>query len=468
MVFAGTTVIIALLGLFVLGINFMNGLAIASALTVLTVMLTAITLLPALLSLLGTRAFGLRMPWTRNRQPHPEGVFFAKHGRAVARRPFVYLAGALIFVLALAAPVLGIRSGFPDAGGKPVGDVQRIAYDLTSDGFGAGANGPFLVVAELPTGNDTRDADALTKALGDTEGVASASPAQISESGTTALIQVQPTTGPQDAATADLLQRLRTDVVPAATAGTGVTASVGGSTAVISDFGKVLTDALPLFLLVVVGLGFLALVLLFRSLVVPLIGALTSLLSFGAGLGAAVAVFQWGWFDNVLGVTATGPILPFLPVMLFAILFGLSMDYQVFLVSRMQEEWNRSKDNGAAVRRGLGGSGRVVAVAAAIMASVFLSFVFGSDATIKMFGLSLGVAVLVDAFIVRLILVPSLMNVIGSANWWLPGWLSRILPVVQVESEEEAAEIADFEDDFAKDSEGGDVSEPDERLVPQG
>ena len=236
-------------------------------------------------------------------------------------------------------------------------------------------------------------------------------------------------------------------MIPTATAGTGLTAYVGGSTAVVDDFSQVLADALPLFLAVVVGLGFLVLVLLFRSLVIPLTAAATALLSFGAALGITVFVFQWGYLTDIFGVTGTGPILPFLPIMLFSILFGLSMDYQVFLVSRMQEEWTRTKDNRTAVRRGLGGSGRVVAAAAAIMFSVFISFVFGDDTTIKMFGLSLAVAIALDAFVIRLVLVPSLMTVLGSANWYLPKWLQKILPEVHIETEEEAAEIADITTD---------------------
>jgi RND superfamily putative drug exporter len=218
---------------------------------------------------------------------------------------------------------------------------------------------------------------------------------------------------------------------------------VGGTQAITSDFTTVLKDALPIFLLVVIGLGFLALVLLFRSIIVPAMAAVTSLLSFAASLGITVAVFQWGWFNSLLGVSGTGPIMPFLPVMVFAILFGLSMDYQVFLVSRMREEWERTDDNSAAIRRGLGGSGRVVVIAALIMASVFLAFIPTPDNTIKLFGIALASAVLVDAFIIRLIFVPSLMSIIGRPNWWLPGWLAKILPVVHVESSSADDEVDD-------------------------
>ena len=446
-VFAGTTVVIALGGLFVLGISFMNGLAVGAAITVVMVMLTAVTLLPAVISLLGTKVFAWKMPWAR-KPSTKEGRGLARYAGALQRRPWLFGAVALIVMLALAWPTLSMRLGFPDAGGKPAGNTSRIAYDLTTQGFGAGANGPFLVVVELPTAGDVAPANELGKALAATPGVASASPVvpgtpSVAADGSAAIVQVLPTTGPQDAATSELLDTIRTEVIPQVEQKTGITAYVGGATAVTDDFTTVLGQALPAFLLVVVSLGFLALMVLFRSLVVPLTAALTALLSLGAALGAIVAVFQWGNLASLFGVTATGPILPFLPIMLFAILFGLSMDYQVFLVSRMQEEWTRTQDNKLSVRRGLIGSGRVVMAAAAIMFSVFISFVFGDDNTIKMFGLALAIAVALDAFVVRLVLVPSLMTVLGRANWYLPGWLSKILPSVHIESEEEAAEIVD-------------------------
>jgi RND superfamily putative drug exporter len=256
-------------------------------------------------------------------------------------------------------------------------------------------------------------------------------------------VQVVPETGPQAPETEELLQRLREETIPAAEEGTTLRAYVGGATAVTADFTTVLSDALPVFLAVVVGLGFIALTILFRSLLVPLIGALTSLLSLGAALGVTVAIFQWGWGAEQLGLSSTGPILPFLPIMVFAILFGLSMDYQVFLVSRMHEEWVHTGDNAKSVRRGLAGSGRVVAIAAAIMSSVFLAFIPTPEDTIKLFGVGLATAVLVDAFIIRLVLVPSLISWIGPPTWWLPGWLDRILPDVHVESEGSADEIVE-------------------------
>ena len=446
-VFAGTTVVIALGGLFVLGISFMNGLAVGAAITVIMVMLTAVTLLPAVISLLGHKVFAWKLPWARKENPR-EGAMLSRYAHVLQSKPWIFGIVALVLMLALSVPVLSMRLGFPDASGKPEGNTTRIAYDLTSKGFGPGANGPFLVVVELPKAGDVAPANELSKALAATPGVASSSPVvpgtpSVAADKSAAIVQVIPTTGPQDKATSDLLAEIRDTTIPKVEQSTGMTAYVGGATAVTDDFTTVLGQALPSFLAVVVGLGFLALMVLFRSLVVPLTAALTSLLSLGAALGAVVAVFQWGNLASLFGVTATGPILPFLPVMLFAILFGLSMDYQVFLVSRMQEEWTRTQDNRASVRRGLIGSGRVVMAAAAIMFSVFISFVFGGDNTIKMFGLALAIAVFLDAFVVRLIFVPALMTVLGRANWYLPGWLAKILPAVHIESEEEAAEIVD-------------------------
>jgi RND superfamily putative drug exporter len=374
---------------------------------------------------------------------------------------------ALIVVVILAIPVLSLRQGFADDSGKPVGSPARIAYDLRAEGFGPGINGPFLVVADLTNATDPNAYGAIVKAIAGTEGVAATNPsvetlaifgklAQASaQSGAAAAgsaqapqpvqaIAVYPTSAPQDQATMDLLERLRTQTDPALEQETGAKIYVGGTQAITSDFTSVLADALPLFLAIVIGLGFLALMLLFHSVVIPLTAAITSLLSFSAALGITVAVFQWGWFDNLLGVPGTGPIFPFLPIMVFSILFGLSMDYQVFLVTRMKEEWNRTGDNAVSVRRGLGGSGRVVVIAALIMSSVFLAFVPSTNATIKLFGISLASAVLIDAFIIRLIFVPSLMSMLGRANWWLPGWLDKILPEITIEAGED--EVVDDDD----------------------
>jgi len=462
--FAASTVIIALLGLFVLRINFFNGLAVAASVTVLMVMLSALWLLPALLSLLGTKTLALRLPWGKKAGTgSPEGKGWAHYGRMIQRRPFIPAILSLLVVLILAIPVLSLRQGFADDSGKPVGSPARIAYDLRAEGFGPGINGPFLVVADL-TGATAPDAYAqIVKGLSQTEGVAGTNPslATLAIFGKLAQAQAQapsasaqppkmiqavavfPSSAPQDQATMDLLERLRTQTDPALEQATGAKLYVGGTQAVTSDFTSVLANALPLFLAIVIGLGFLALMLLFHSLVIPLTAAITSLLSFSAALGITVAVFQWGWFDSILGIPGTGPIFPFLPIMVFSILFGLSMDYQVFLVSRMKEEWNRTSDSAMSVRRGLGGSGRVVVIAALIMSSVFLAFVPSTNATIKLFGIALASAVIIDAFIIRLIFVPSLMSMLGRANWWLPGWLDRILPEITIEAGDD--EVVDDE-----------------------
>lgn len=459
-VFAGSAVIIGLLGLLVLGIGFFTGLAIGASVTVVMVMLSAVWFLPAVLSLLGTKALAIRLPWGKKAgSGKAEGRGWARYGRGLQKTPWLTSALALGFVVILAIPAFSLRQGFADDSGKPEGSNARIAYDLRAEGFGPGSNGPFLVVADLEGVTDPQAYATIVAGLAAAPGVAGTSPsvealpvlAKLSalqaESGNVPeqqLIQaiaVYPESAPQDAATTDLLNELRDEVNPALEAATGASLYVGGAQAITQDFTKVLTDALPIFLLVVVGLGFIALVILFHSILVPLTGALTSLLSLGAAMGVSVAVFQWGWFADLLGVSGTGPIFPFVPIMVFAILFGLSMDYQVFLVSRMQEEWLRTRDNLGSIRRGLAGSGRVVVIAALILSSVFMAFIPSTDAIIKLFGVALASAVLIDAFVVRLILVPSLMSMFGRANWWLPNWLERILPTVKVEPGED--EIAD-------------------------
>ena len=450
--FAGVTVIIALMGLWVLGINFFYGLSLAAAVTVFMVMLSAVWMLPALLSLLGNKALGWRLPWGKTTKTwHPEGGAWAHYGRMLQKAPVIPFLVALAVVLIIAAPVLGIRLGFTDDGGRADGDPLRIGYDLQAEGFGPGVNGPFFIAVDLDQAGDTAAVGAIVKAIDDTEGVASTLPNEqmiplVVEPDTKVVpIQVIPTTSPQDEATTDLLNTLRDDTLPPVDEAVGAQSYVGGFQAVTADFTTVLTDSLPLFLSVVIGLGFLALMVLFRSLVVPLTAAITSLLSLAAAMGITVAVFQNGWGASLIGVESTGPIMPFLPIMVFAILFGLSMDYQVFLVSRMSEEWAHTKDNKTAVRRGLAGSGRVVAIAALIMFSVFVAFVPTPDSSIKLFGIALSSAVLIDAFIVRLVMVPSLMSFLGNANWWVPGWLGKILPTINVEGSDEITDDVEEE-----------------------
>ena len=448
--FAGATVIFALCGLFILGIGFFNGLALASIVTVFMVMMSALWLLPATLSLLGTKALGLRLPWgTKPGEGHAEGKQWARYGHFLQKKPWFFAIVSVGLVGILAIPVFSLRLGFADASGNAPGSTSRIAYDLTAEGFGPGTNGPFIVAVELSEPNNLEQYAAAISAVESTPGVAATNPSTailplvqasgggLSPDGTVGAIFVTPATSPQAAETTDLLNELRDVTAPALFDSTGVSIYVGGALAVTSDFTTVLVNALPIFLLIVVSLGFLALMILFRSLVVPLTAALTSLLSFAAATGITVAVFQWGWFNSLLGVSGTGPIFPFLPIMVFAILFGLSMDYQVFLVTRMREEWDHTRDNAAAVRRGLAGSGKVVVIAAAIMSSVFLAFIPTPENTIKLFGIALGSAVIIDAFLIRLIAVPSIMSIIGKGNWWLPGWLDRILPTVHIEPGED-------------------------------
>ncbi len=454
--FAGSTVIIALLGLIILRINFFNGLALAAAVTVLCVMLSALWFLPALLSLMGTKAFAIRLPWGKKPgSGHAEGKRWAAYGNWLSRWRWITAIVSIAVVLILAIPTLSLRLGFADESGTPVGSPSRIAYDLASKGFGPGQAGPFIVAVQLPKPHDTQALAQVIGTLDKTPGVAStlpnlqmlpliaSNPTSFSPDGTITSVLVTPNSSPQSEETSKLLDTLRTTVKPQVLQATGTRIYVGGTQAVTSDFTSVLTGALPLFLLIVVALGFLALVLLFRSILIPLAAVVTSLLSFAAATGITVAVFQWGWLNSLLGVPGTGPIFPFLPILVFAILFGLSMDYQVFLVSRMREEWDHTYDNGAAVRRGLAGSGRVVVIAALIMTSVFAAFIPTNNSTIKLFGIGLATAVLIDAFIIRLVFIPSLMFIVGKANWWLPGWLDRLLPHVKVEPGED--EVADVE-----------------------
>ena len=441
--FAGSTVILALLGMFVLKINFFNGLAVASACAVLMVMLSALLFLPSVLSLLGKHALGLRLPWARTLKPFdPQTSKWSSYGRLLQKAPIVPALIALIIIGVLASPALSLRLGFPDDSTQAQGTVLRDGYEMLAEGFGPGINGPFFVAVDVNKKDDYTALKNVVSALEATPGVASTLPntemmplielnkKTFGEDGKVTSVLVYPKTGPQDEATVTLLDTIRSQTEPKIR---DATIYVGGSQAVSTDFTSVLQKALPVFLILVIGMGFLALFVLFRSFVIPITAAVTSLLSFFGALGVTVAVFQLGIGDKAFGVTGTGPILPFLPIMVFAILFGLSMDYQVFLVTRMQEEWHATGDNKDAVRLGLAGSGKVVVIAASIMTTVFLAFVPTPNDTIKLFGVALASSVIIDAFIVRLVLVPSLMSMFGRANWWLPKWLDRILPNIKLE-----------------------------------
>ncbi|MGQ0774717.1 MAG: MMPL family transporter, partial [Pseudonocardiales bacterium] len=425
--FAGITVVIALLGLMVLRVPLVQGMAIASALAVLLTMLASLTLLPSVLSLVGRRVNRLRLP---GRHPERNATLSARWSRwaqFVQHRPWpVLLISAGLLVL-LIIPAFSLRLGASDAGNNPTSTTNRQAYDLLAAGFGAGFNGPLVLVAQLPQPGDTTVIDDLSDVIRTDPEVAQVSPPRLNPTGDTAVIQIFPRSSPQDEATTDLVHRLRDDLIPDHTANSAV--HVGGITATFIDLGTTLTDRLPWFIGGVVALSLVLLMVVFRSIVVPLQSALMNLLSIGAAFGVLVAVFQWGWGADLLGVTRTGPIESFVPVIMFAILFGLSMDYQVFLLSRVHEEWLRTGDNAHSVRIGLSATGGVITAAAAVMIVVFGSFVFGGQRVTQEFGIGLAAAVLLDAVVIRSALVPAVMQLLGRANWYLPAslhWLPRL------------------------------------------
>ncbi len=436
--FAGSTVVISVLGLFAMNLPLMRAVAIAASLGVLMTMLAALTLLPAVLGFVGRNIDRLSMP-RRGSEEHTSSSFWYRWSRVIQHRPWPALLVGLTVLILLALPVFSIRFGFADAGNRSRSDTTRRAYDLLSDGFGPGFNGPLLIAAELRGGpSDLGVLQGLSARLNQTEGVAFASPPFPNSSGDAAIIQVFPTTAPQDTATTRLVSRLRDEVVPGELRGSTVYARVGGFTAAAQDFASYSLERLPFVVGVVLLLSFVLLMVVFRSLIVPLKAVIMNLLSIGGAYGVLVMVFQWGWLKDVLGVAKEGPIEAWVPMMLFAIVFGLSMDYEVFLLSRVREEYDRNgNDNAAAVADGLAATARVITAAAAIMVCVFLSFVLGSDRSIKLFGLGLAVAIFLDASIVRMVLVPAAMELLGDANWWLPRWIGRALPVVHVDTEDQ-------------------------------
>ena len=432
-VFAGCTVVISLLGLFLMGVDFVNGMALGTSITVAIVMLASITLLPALLGFAGRTIdrFSVR----RRKEPKPrEQTMWYRWSRVVQRRPWPAAIGGLVFLLVLAIPLLSMRLAFPDAGGNPTTDTTRRAYDLVADGFGAGFNGPLVLAAEFPKGADTSTLDKLATRLEHTPDIAAVVGPTVSPSGDAAVIRVIPKSSPQSVATTDLVGTLRDDVIPAAVQGSDVQVHVGGLTASSIDVSERLAARLPIFIGAVLILSFLLLMAVFRSLLVPLKAVIMNLLSIGAAYGVVVAIFEWGWGSKLLGVEQTGPIAPFVPMMMFAILFGLSMDYEVFLLSRIREEYDRTGDNALAVADGLASTARVITAAALIMVTVFGSFILGDATTIKLFGLGLATAILVDATVVRMVLVPATMELLGDRNWWFPRWLDRIIPRLHVEA----------------------------------
>ena len=454
--FAGSTVVIALLGMMLLGVSFLYGVAISASIGVLLVMLASLTLLPALLTIAGPRvARGSRRARARAAREGAqataaraaEGGAWLRWSGFVQRHPKAIAGVSAAFMLAIAAPATALRLGSSDASNDPANQTTHRAYELLAAGFGQGFNGPLLVVAKVPdpareaaengvllvapkTG--TNALGQLRSAVAATPGVAAVAPAKLNATGSVATITVYPSSSPQAYATTQLVERLRNRVIPPLAHRSGMSVYVGGVTAGSVDFAATLGHKLPLFIGVVVLLSALLLLIVFRSLVIPLQAAVMNLLSIGASLGVIVAIFQWGWLSSLMGVQP-GPIESFIPVMLFAIVFGLSMDYEVFLVSRIHERWTQTRDNTRAVSEGLALTGRVVTAAAAIMVCVFLSFMLGEERIIKEFGLSLASAVFLDALVVRCLLLPATLNLLGHRTWSLPGWLDRLLPRLNIE-----------------------------------
>jgi len=433
--------------MFALGVSFLYGLAVAAAIGVLLTMISALTLLPAMLGFIGPKVMSRKQK--RNlveNGPRIIGAdnkgFWPRWADRIQRRPAVSALMALIVIVVLALPFFSLRLGAADQGSDPVGTTTRTAYDLLAKGFGPGFNGPLEIVSVV---NSQAEKNVITKvatAVEDTPGVVHKAivpiyfPSQTGANSEVAFIIAYPTTSPQAAATTNLIYHLRDVTIPEAVGTSGVKVLVGGDTAIFVDFAHVLSAKLPLFIALVVILSFILLSIVFRSVVIPLVGAGMNLLSIGAAFGVLVAVVQWGYGDAVFGINRTGPVESFLPVMLFAILFGLSMDYQVFLVTRMHEEYLKSGDNRIAVRNGLAATGKTITAAALIMILVFGSFILGGVVVIKEFGIGLAGGILVDAVFIRMAVVPSIMMLLGKANWWFPKRLDRVLPHLSVEADD--------------------------------
>ena len=412
---AGTTVLISVNGLFLMGVGYLQGVALATSLAVLVVMAASVTLLPALLAFAGTKVNRLRIPGLGRTSLTSDHTPAARWSRLVQRRPVIALVTATALVLALTAPARDLRLGFPDAGNDREGSTTRIAYDMLSRGFGPGSNGPLLVASNDPDGLES-----ATAAIRQTPGVAFVTEPQRNQANDAAVTTVVPTTSPQDEQTEQLVQRLR-DELPASV-------KVGGTTAAFIDQSELVASRLPLFIAGVAGLSFLLLLAAFRSPLIALKAGAMNLLSVGAAYGVISLFAQGGAAGELIGIDTATPVAPFIPVMMFAILFGLSMDYEVFLLSRVREEYLRHGDTAKAVAEGLARTARVITAAAAIMVAVFLAFVTAPEPFLKLLGIGMATAILVDATIVRMLLVPAFMQLIGRANWWIPNWLDRLLP----------------------------------------
>jgi RND superfamily putative drug exporter len=452
--FAGATVCIALLGQLALGVSFLYGISISAAATVALTMAASLTFLPSMLGFLGPKALSRR---ERSALPGAStsdvSAFWLLWARVVAARKALVAMVGVAVVVVIALPIFGLRLGTSDASTDPTGSTTHQAYEALAKGFGPGFNGPLELVGQVTSAADSAAFIQLLTAVSNVAGVARVTPAETSPNGTAVLAVVYPTTSPQAKLTVNLVDRLRSDVIPPAEKGTSLQVHVGGVTATDIDFAHVLTKKLPIFVAVVVILAFILLSAVFRSLLIPLVASLMNLLSIGAALGALNAVFNWGWASSLLGLVGTAPISPFVPVVMFSVLFGLSMDYEVYLVSRIQEEWHRlhktgmsgtlgldnqaAEHNHEAVVIGQAKSGRIVAGAATIMMLVFGSFLLDNNQTFKEFGFGLGFSVLVDAFVIRSMLVPAIMHLVGPANWAMPAWLERVLPNLSIENENE-------------------------------
>jgi RND superfamily putative drug exporter len=428
---AGLIVMVAIAGLLVTGIPMIGKLGIGAAIGIAAVVVSAITVLPIMI--------GAFARWLRPKKASQVAASraFERWGELVTARPWLSIALGVLALLAFAFPVADMRLGLPDDGNQPESRTQRVAYDTLSEAFGPGYNGPFLLAVDLEPGRAANDAELerLREAVAEADGIVpeSVSPPMVSEDGEMATIIATPTTAPQDAETSDLLERLRADVIPAATEDTELKVYVGGNTASFEDFSDKVASRLPVFIAVVIGLSVLLLMAAFRSLWIPLVSAVLNLLSIGAAYGVVVAVFQDGIGASLIGADGGVPVVSFVPVMLFAILFGLSMDYNVFLLSRVHEAYNEGDRPRASVVHGMSRIGKVILFAGLIMASVFLAFVTQPDVIGKMMGLGLGLAILIDVLIVRLIVAPAVVTLLGDKAWWLPGWLDRILPNVSLE-----------------------------------
>ncbi|MFP5452051.1 MAG: MMPL family transporter [Thermoleophilia bacterium] len=425
-VFAGGTVLVAILGLAVAGIPFVTAAGVAISVVVLVMVAAAVTLLPALLALAGPSIDRLRIPTRRRRTTAAAGARAERWAGHVTRHPVAYLVAASALLVALAIPALSLSLGTPDEGTLPESRTERQAYDLVASGFGPGANGPLLVAVDVSA--DPGVVGPLRAGLAGDPGIAAVGAARVDRDAGVATIVATPTTAPQDPATRATVERLRDEVLPAAVGDSPATAHVGGQTAVFLDVSGRVGDRLAVFVAAVVGLSFLLLVVVFRSVAIAAKAAILNLLGIGASFGVVVMVFQWGWGGSAIGLESTVPVVSFIPMFMFAVVFGLSMDYEVFLLSRIREHHLQGAADREAIVGGLASTARVITAAALIMVAVFAGFVAGGDPTTKMFGLGMATAIALDATVVRMVLVPASMTLLGRANWWLPGWLDRLLP----------------------------------------